>query len=179
YIPAATGLLGDRLDEQDAKEGFDLRLITYREIAQTKSRTASNYWLLGILPENFVLMNVADAAARGLVEGDMVRIISPTNPAGEWDLGNGNPVPMVGKVKAVQGIRPGVIAVSLGFGHWAYGSVPVTINGTTIPADERRGRGLHINAALRTDPHTPNTTLVDPVGGSAVFYDTLVRVEKV
>ena len=179
YIPAATGLLGDRLDEQDAENGFDLRLITYREIAQTKSRTASNYWLLGVLPENFVLMNVADAAARGLVEGDMVRIISPTNPAGEWDLGNGSTIPMVGKVKAVQGIRPGVIAVSLGFGHWAYGSVPVTINGTTIPADERRRRGLHINAALRTDPHTPNTTLVDPVGGSAVFYDTLVRVEKV
>lgn len=179
YVPAATGLLGDHLDEQDTENGFDLRLITYREIAQTKSRTASNYWLLGVLPENFVLMNVADAAARGLVEGDRVRIISPTNPAGEWDLGNGSTVPMVGKVKAVQGIRPGVIAVSLGFGHWAYGSTPVTINGTTIPADERRGRGLHINAALRTDPHTPNTTLVDPVGGSAVFYDTLVRVEKV
>ncbi len=179
YVPAGTGLLGDRLDEADAGQGFDLRLITYREIAQTKSRTASNYWLLGVLPENFVLMNAADAAARGLVEGDLVRIVSPTNRAGEWDLGNGRTVPMVGKVKAVQGIRPGVIAVSLGFGHWAYGSAPVTINGTTIPADERRGRGLHINAALRTDPHTPNTTLVDPVGGSAVFYDTMVRVEKV
>jgi anaerobic selenocysteine-containing dehydrogenase len=179
YIPAGMSLMGDLVSEQDAQDGFDLRLITYREIAQTKSRTASNYWLLGILPENFVLMNAVDAAARDLNEGDLVRIISPTNPAGEWDLGNGNTVPMIGKIKAVQGIRPGVIAVSLGFGHWAYGSVPFTINGTTIPADERRGRGLHINAALRTDPHTPNTTLVDPVGGSAVFYDTMVRVEKV
>jgi anaerobic selenocysteine-containing dehydrogenase len=179
YIPAGMSLLGDLVSEQDAQDGFDLRLITYREIAQTKSRTASNYWLLGVLPENFVLMNAADAAARSLNEGDLVRIISPTNPAGEWDLGNGRTVPMVGKVKAVQGIRPGVIAVSLGFGHWAYGSVPFTINGTTLPADERRGRGLHINAAMRTDPHTPNTTLVDPVGGSAVFYDTMVRVEKV
>lgn len=179
YIPSGMGLMGDLVSEQDAKDGFDLRLITYREIAQTKSRTASNYWLLGILPENFVLMNAADAAARGLNDGDPVRIISPTNPAGEWDLGNGNSVPMIGKIKASQGIRPGVIAVSLGFGHWSYGSVPFTIDGVTIPADERRGRGLHINAALRTDPHTPNTTLVDPVGGSAVFYDTFVRVEKV
>jgi tetrathionate reductase subunit A len=179
YLPAGMSLLGDLVSEQDAQDGFDLRLITYREIAQTKSRTSSNYWLLGVLPENFVLMNAADAAERGLNEGDLVRIISPTNPAGEWDLGNGNTVPMIGKIKAVQGIRPGVIAVSLGFGHWAYGSVPFTIDGTTIPADERRGRGLHINAALRTDPHTPNTTLVDPVGGSAVFYDTMVRVEKV
>ena len=179
YVPSGLGLLGDDLVAQDQAGGFDLRLITYREITQTKTRTASNYWLLGVLPENFVLMNAADAAARGLREGDLVRVVSSTNLAGEWDLGNGNTAPMVGKVKAVQGMRPGVIAVSLGFGHWAHGSREFTINGTTIPADERRGRGLHINAAMRTDPHTPNTTLVDPVGGSAVFYDTMVRVEKV
>ena len=178
YIPAGTSLMGEAVSEQDAQDGFDLHLITYREIAQTKSRTASNYWLLGILPENFVLMNAADAAARGLSDGDLVRVTSSTNPSGEWDLGNGNSKPMVGKLKAAQGIRPGVVAVSLGFGHWSYGSVPFTIDGTTVPADERRGRGLHINAALRTDPHTPNTTLVDPVGGSAVFYDTMVKVER-
>lgn len=179
YIPPGKSLLGEDLIESDVQAGFDLRLITYREIAQTKTRTISNYWLLGILPENFVLMNAVDAEARGLKEGDLVRVISPTNLAGEWDLGNGGVKPMVGKVKVVQGIVPGVIAVSLGFGHWAYGSRPFTIDGVTIPADERRGRGLHINAAMRTDPHTPNTTLVDPVGGSAVFYDTMVRVERV
>ncbi|XWX02465.1 molybdopterin dinucleotide binding domain-containing protein [Aggregatilineales bacterium SYSU G02658] len=179
YVPPGISLLGEPVSRQDEQNGFDLHLITYREIVQTKSRTASNYWLLGVLPENFVLMNAVDARARGLADGDVVRVISPTNLAGEWDLGNGSVVPMVGKVKVAQGIRPGVIAVSLGFGHWAYGSRPFTINGVTIPADERRGRGLHINAAMRTDPHTPNTTLVDPVGGSAVFYDTMVRVEKV
>ncbi len=178
YIPAGTTLLNGNSVEQDVQAGFDLRLITYREISQTKTRTASNYWLLGILPENFVQINALDAAARDLKEGDLVRVISPTNPTGEWDLGNGNSKPMVGKVKISQAIRPGVIAVCLGFGHWANGSRAFTINGITIPGDERRGRGLHINAAMRTDPHTPNTTLVDPVGGSAVFYDTMVRVEK-
>lgn len=179
YLPPGLSLLGEDLLAVDAADGFDLRLITYREVAQTKSRTATNYWLLGIMPENFVLMNAADAAARGLADGDLVRVISPTNPSGEWDLGNGNSKPMVGHVRVTQGIRPGVIAVSLGFGHWAYGSVPFTINGVTLPADERRGKGLHTNAAMRTDPHTPNTTLSDPVGGSAVFYDTLVKVERV
>jgi tetrathionate reductase subunit A len=179
YIPAGTSLLGEVLTEQDEQAGFDLRLITYREISQTKTRTASNYWLLGILPENFVLMNSVDAERLNLSNGDLVRVVSATNLSGEWDLGNGNTKPMIGKVKVTQGIRPGVIAVSLGFGHWAHGSAPFTVNGTTIPADERRGKGLHINAAMRTDPHTPNTTLVDPVGGSAVFYDTMVRVERV
>lgn len=179
YTSSGISLLGEPVMEQDQADGFDLQLITYREIAQTKSRTASNYWLLGVLPENFVLINAADAAARGINDGDLLRVVSPTNLAGEWDLGNGGKVPMVGKAKVVQGIRPGVIAVSLGFGHWSYGSRPVVINGQPIPADERRARGLHINAAMRTDPYTPNTTLVDPIGGSAVFYDTMVRVEKV
>jgi hypothetical protein len=31
---------------------------------------------------------------------------------------------------------------------------------------------------MRTDPVVTNTCLFDPVGGSAVFYDTLVKVEK-
>ncbi len=179
YIPPGTSLLGEEVSRADEAEGFDMHMITYREISQTKSRTSSNYWLLGVLPENFVLVSARDAQAKGLSDGDLVRVVSPTNLNGEWDLGNGNTVPMVGKVRVTQGIRPGVVAVCLGFGHWACGSSEFTIDGTTIPADTRRAKGLHINAAMRTDPHTPNTTLVDPVGGSAVFYDTMIRLEKV
>ena len=53
--------LGEPID--DEADGYDLRLITYREIMQTKSRTASNYWLLALRPENFILMHEADADA--------------------------------------------------------------------------------------------------------------------
>jgi hypothetical protein len=86
---------------------------------------------------------------------------------------------MIGKVKTTQGIRPGVMAFGLGFGHWSYGGVDFTIDGTTIKGDPRRVRGFHANAAMRVDPYLGNTTLVDPVGGSAVFYDTKVKLEKV
>ena len=176
YFPGPFDVTGQPLnDEQD---GFDLRLITYREISQTKSRTASNYWLLALLPENFVLINKRDADARGLKDGDLVRIISPTNPQGEWDFANGERKAMIGKVKTTQGIRPGVIGFSLGFGHWAYGGVDIKINDTTIPGDARRIKGIHANAAMRVDPYLGNTTLVDPVGGSAVFYDTQVKLVK-
>ncbi len=177
YFPGPYAVTGEVLN--DEADGFDLRLITHREIMQTKSRTSSNYWLLALLPENAVLMNAVDAEQRGLKDGDLVRIVSPTNPSGEWDLMNGKKVPMIGKIKTTQGIRPGVISFALGFGHFAYGGVDVTINGTTIPGDARRIRGFHANAAMRVDPYLGNTTLVDPVGGSAVFYDTFVRVEKV
>lgn len=176
YLPGPFDVQGNPLN--DEAEGYDLRLITYREIAQTKSRTASNYWLLSILPENFVLMNEDDAKARDLEDGDEVRIVSPTNTEGEWDLGNGRTKAMVGKLKTTQGIRPGVVAFSLGFGHWSYGGVDFEINGKTIEGDERRVKGIHANAAMRVDPYLGNTTLVDPVGGSAVFYDTQVKVIK-
>jgi len=177
YFPAGQSVLGEIVD--DTANGYDLNMITYKVITQTKSRTASNYWLLAVQPENTLEMHPDDAAARNLVEGDMVRVSSASNTAGEWDLANGSTVPMVGKLRTTQGIRPGVVAFGLGFGHWSYGGVDFTIDGTTIPGDARRVRGFHANAAMRVDPYLGNTTLIDPVGGSAVFYDTMVKIEKV
>ena len=162
----------------DERDGYDLRLISYREVTQTKSRTSGNYWLQAILPENAVLMNTRDAKARGLAEGDRVRIRSASNPDGAWDLGNGRTKPIVGKVKAIEGLRPGVIAFSLGHGHWAYGSGDVTVDGVLVKGDPRRGTGIHANAVMRTDPVVKNTCLSDPVGASAVFFDTQVKVTK-
>jgi anaerobic selenocysteine-containing dehydrogenase len=176
YIEPYMGFDGNVID--DAKDGYDLNLITYREISQTKSRTPSNYWLKALLPENFLLMNQADADARGLTDGDAVRITSATNPNGEWDFGNGTKQAIVGKVKTTQGMRPGVIAFALGFGHWAYGARDITINGQTIKGDPARMLGFHANAAMRIDPLIKNTTLFDPVGGSAVFYDSKVKLVK-
>ena len=176
YIEPYMGFDGKVID--DAKDGFDLKMITHREIAMTKSRTPGNYWLRALMPENNVLMNVSDATARGLKDGDVVRITSATNPNGEWDLGNGTKIAIAGKVKAVQGMRPGVISFALGFGHWAYGSTDIAINGQEIKRDSTRMQGFHANAVMRTDPLVTNTTLFDPVGGSAVFYDTQIKLIK-
>jgi anaerobic selenocysteine-containing dehydrogenase len=173
YVPAPADVLGRPVED----EGFPLRLITFREIMHTKSRTATNYWLLSLLPENSVLVSNTDARELGLADGDWVRVVSASNPDGAWPLGNGKKRPMVGKVRRLEGIRPGVAAFSLGHGHWAYGASDVEIDGDVIRGDERRGRGLHANAAMRIDPHMKNTTLGDLTGGSAVFYDTNVRLE--
>jgi len=177
YVPGPRDVLGNRLE--DEKAGYDLILITYREIFHTKSRTIADYWLLGVAPENYILINAQDAARLGLKDGDLVKVISPDNPEGVWDLGNGHKKPMIGKVKVVQGLRPGVIAFSLGHGHWAYGASDIVIDGQVIKGDPRRATGVHANAAMRVDPYLKNTCLVDPVGGSAVFYDTRVKVVKV
>jgi len=175
YIPPYRDALGRPVQD----DGFDLHLITFREISHTKSRTIADYWLLRLLPENAVLMNEQDADRLGLREGDLVRIRSASNPQGVWDLKNGRTIPMEGKVRVIQGIRPGVIAFSLGHGHWAYGASDVVVDGKVVKGDPRRATGIHANAALRVDPVLKNTCLSDLVGGSAVFYDTRVKLVKV
>lgn len=161
---------------RDEARGYDLNLITNRIILHTKSRTITNYWITGVLPENYLLMHPKDATARGLKDGALVRIMSATNPKGEWDFKNGQRRPIVGKVKVSEGIRPGVVAFPLGFGHWATGANDIVIDGRRVKGDPRRRAGFHANAVFRTDPKITNTCLTDPIGGSAVFYDTKVKV---
>jgi anaerobic selenocysteine-containing dehydrogenase len=161
---------------RDEAAGYDLHLITNRIILHTKSRTITNYWLTGVLPENYILMHPRDAEVRALKDGDRVRVLSATNPAGEWDLKNGQKIPIVGRVKTSEGIRPGVIAFPVGYGMWASGASDVVIDGRRIPGDPRRRAGIHANAVFRTDPRLTNTCLTDQVGASAVFYDTRVKV---
>ena len=177
YIDGPRDCMG-RLLEDEAK-GFDMTLITYKCITQTKSRTISNYWLDAVYPENALEISTTDAKRLGLATGDRVKVVSASNEEGVWDLGHGQKKPMIGRIKVLEGMRPGVVAFSLGHGHWAYGSQPVVIDGVTAPGDQRRGTGVHANAAMRVDPVMKNTGLVDLVGGSAVFYQTQVKLVKV
>jgi len=175
YIPAGLSSTGEEIKD----EGYDFNLITFKTITMTKARTISNYWLLAVLGEGYVLMNAGDAARLGIKDGDLVRISSASNPEGVWDVKGGKKVPMIGKAKLTQGMRPGVVAFPLGFGHWASGSSDIQIDGKVVKSDPRRAVPLHANAAMRVDPVLGNVTLSDLVGGSAVFYDSKVKVEKV
>ncbi len=165
---------------EDLSKGYDLHLITNRTVTQTKSRTTTNYWLKPIMPENGIIISRIDAKRLRLREDDLVKVVSATNTAGEWDLKNGTKKPMIGRVIITEDIRPGVISFVLGFGHWATGAYDMVINGETIDGDPQRGTGIHANAAMWTDPTLRNNTcLLDPVGGSVSFYDTKVRLVKV
>jgi anaerobic selenocysteine-containing dehydrogenase len=115
----------------------------------------------------------------GLSNGDKVLVTSKSLPDGEIDLGNGLKRRTEGTVKVIEGLRPGVVAISHHYGHWAYGSEDVVVDGKTMKGDKRRGKGLSVNALMRLDDHTKTGPLTDPVGGSAVFNDTSVKLEKV
>ncbi len=162
------------------EDEYPFHLFTFKHIYGGQSRTIGNYWAqLGVAKENYVLMNRVDAQRLGLKDGDMVKLVSKSNPDGMWRLPNSEPVPVAGKVKVIEGIRPGTVAVSWHFGHWAYGARDVVINGRVIKGDPRRATGLCPNSVMLEDPVLKNVSLTDPIGGSASFYDTRVKVVKV
>jgi anaerobic selenocysteine-containing dehydrogenase len=177
YIPVSDSL-GRSPEEAGLTRGYPLRLLSYKDITQTKSRTITNYWLLTVLPENVVQINPADAVTLGLKAGDIVRIASATNKEGVWDLRNGTMLEMRGKVKPTETIMPGTAAFTLGHGHWASGSTDMVIDGKVVKGDPKRAGGFNANAAMWLDPYLKNTCFIDPVGGSVSFYDTRIRLEK-
>ncbi|MDZ7756811.1 molybdopterin dinucleotide binding domain-containing protein [Rhodohalobacter sp.] len=169
----------DSLDRplQDVEKGYNLRLNTFKRSTMTKSRTNPAYWLLAIHPQNYILINRITANELGYKEGDMVKITSLSNPEGIWDLGEMGKKPVAGQLKVIEGVRPGGIMFTLGYGQWGNGATDMMVDGQVIKGDERRGRGIHANAVMGVDPHLKNTCLSDKVGGSAVFYDTHVKLE--
>ncbi len=169
--------LGNELN--DEAQGYPLLLSTYKEIVGGQSRTVTSPWLQNaILPENFILMNRVDAEARGLKDGDTARLVSASLPNSEFDLGDGRTYRVQGRVRVTEGIRPGVVSVSWSYGHWAYGSNTVMVDGVEIPGDARRASGLCANPVNRLDPVLGDVCLTDPIGGSASFYDTRVDVVR-
>lgn len=160
-------------------EEYPFALITFKEIFGGQSRTTGNYWAQNaLLPENFVLMNSKDARGLGLSDGDFVTLKSRTNPDGVVDLRQGHQEPVKGRVKITEGIRPGVVAASWHYGHWAYGARDVVVDGKVVKGDRRRGTGLCPNPVMLLDEHMKTVGLTDPIGGSASFYDTRVKIEK-
>ncbi len=159
---------------------YEFQLITYKESFGTNGRTPGLYWTqTSIRPENFVLINKQDADKLKLDEGEKVKLVSASLPEGAIDLGNGHMMAVEGKVKPIEGVRPGVVVVSHHYGHWAYGAGDVAIDGEKVAGDDRRGKGLNPNGAMRLDDHTKTSCLTDPIGGSASFYDTRVKLVKV
>ncbi len=160
-------------------EGYDLDLLTYKEIWGTQSRTVGNYAAqMALMPENFVYLNAKTAREMGLQDGTPVRLESP-DFGGSFEVGSGEPVVVRGRVKTVEGLRPGAVAISFHYGHWAYGARDVTIDDQLIPGEPARGKGLVPNPAMSVDRHLKDVTLTDLIAGDSAFGGTKVRLVKI
>ena len=73
-------------------------------------------------------------------------------------------------------MRAGSVTDSWSFGHWAYGSRDAIVDGILVPGDSSRLRGLNPNPVMLPDKTVKDVCLTDPIGGSASFYDTPVKL---
>jgi anaerobic selenocysteine-containing dehydrogenase len=111
-----------------------LTLVTYRESFGGQVDSTAQYWLTPSLRKHNAAWVHPDTAQEiGLKVGDEVELSA-----------GGSSLTAVAKI--TQEIRPGVVALALGYGHTAGYDGRTTIDGEAVTADERRTRG--VDAAL-------------------------------
>jgi anaerobic selenocysteine-containing dehydrogenase len=73
YVPIADTL---GRDTKALEKGYDLHLMTNRDIRMTKSRTITHPYLTEHMPENAIVLNARDAKRLGLKSGQRVKVVS-------------------------------------------------------------------------------------------------------
>ena len=158
-------LLDNPMAGQDTS--YPLTLVTYKQAWHSMARTICNPWLVSIQPENMVELNSADASARGIRTGDLVKVTSPSLTKGA-----------TGRALVTETVRPGVIAIAHSFGHWEMSSKARTVDDVESDFDETRAAGIAANPIMRLDPVKTNVSLQDKIGGSVSYSNTKVQVAK-
>ncbi|OGH61641.1 MAG: hypothetical protein A3G34_15870 [Candidatus Lindowbacteria bacterium RIFCSPLOWO2_12_FULL_62_27] len=146
--------------EHEAMKEGELHLTTFKVAFHTQSRTANCKWLTEIYHDNPMWINPKTAAARGIANGDKVRLKSPI---GE----------IVTTARVTEGIHPQVVAISMSVGHWEYG---------------RYASGKEVFPEVEGEKPTwdtfgkhPNWLIAnkaDHISGQMRWNDTVVTVEK-
>lgn len=137
-------------------------MTTFKWNVQTNARTPGLGYLAEIAHKNPAWINAKTAAAKGIKEGDLIRITS--------DIGH-----IVTKAHVTQGIHPSVVAVAhsagrRGMGKMASGQAHGFESGQYDPNQWWTDTGVHCNPIIPIQ--------ADPIGGSQAWYDTVVTVEK-
>ncbi|KJS81270.1 MAG: molybdopterin oxidoreductase [Peptococcaceae bacterium BICA1-8] len=163
---------------------YPLQLINWKASHIGTHRNISNTWLREINAENSLWMNPKDANARGIKDGDKVKVSSPNYE-------------VEALVTVTSGIKPGVVGCSFNYGHFAYGSKSITIDGiktselteyghTDWASGENnsgyakgRDTGFSFNNLQRVDESIGKACLSDWVGGGASQLDARVEVIKI
>lgn len=170
-----------------AKDSNPLALIDWKSRNLGTHRTISSAWLREVRSSNYLWMNPVDAGPRGLRTGDQIKVQSST-------------AEVIATVLVTEGIKPGVVGAAYNYGHTAYGTNTVEIDGAARPIVGKRyghtpftlgapmqeeaglalGRdsGFSTNWVHANDPSLGNTSMSDPIGGSASQLDTWVEVVK-
>jgi anaerobic selenocysteine-containing dehydrogenase len=151
------------IPEHEAMKSGEMILTTYKLATQIHSRSANCKYLTEISHDNPAWINPVTAKARGIADGDMIKVKSEY---GELEIA----------ARVTPAIVPDAVAISHHFGHWEYGRYA---SGKKAPfgqdeADSDRiwwkSSGVHPNWIIGNK--------ADPISGQLRFMDTVVTVEK-
>ena len=151
--------------EHAAMNAEGMILTTFKVPVQTHSRTQNCKWLSEIYHANPAWINPDSAAAKGIKDGDRIKVRSAI---GEIET----------EAWVTPAVVPGVIAISHHCGHWEYGRYASGKRSPTGTDDDRelkriwwKNNGVHPNWIV---PNRP-----DPVNGQQRWMDSVVSVAKV
>jgi tetrathionate reductase subunit A len=134
---------------------WPLQLVSYKSALQNSYSIGATR-LLGLHPENPVLIHPDDARRLHVKMGDLTLITTPTGS-------------LKARVMVHAGITPGVAAFEHGFGHRELGARAHRMGGTRQPQDRRLAAGVNLNEIGLIDPTRHDQSLwVDSVSGAAV-----------
>lgn len=162
------------------------QFINWKSRNMGTHRTEGNVWLREVRSENYLWINPSDAKKKGIVTGDKVLISS-------------NSTKVEGKALVTPGIKPGVVGANFSFGHFAYGSTDMKVDGKVHKAPEKyghlpfefnkplheesgyaepRGKGFSVNALSDKDGSYFEGFLADLLIGGPAQQDVFVDVQK-
>lgn len=162
WEPAKT-LLGKDVATLD--KGMNFTILTRKGALQSHSRLSSNTRIREIMPTNWAEMNMAQGMAMGLKDGDSIEVKTATGSRQCL-------------VRLREGIAKDTVSFVVGYGHKGYGGSDVEVDGKVTKGSKIRSAGINLNPIMRGEPDVAGASLLDPIGGSASFYDTKATITK-
>ncbi len=150
--------------EYEAMKAGDMILTTHKVNVHIHSRSQNCKWLTEIYHDNPGWINPETAAAKGIKEGDKIKVESEI---GEIET----------TARVTPAVVPDVIAISHHCGHWEYGRYA---SGRKAPMGRDDDAELK-RKWWKTNGEHPNWIVPnrpDPVNGQQRWMDTVVRVTK-
>jgi len=150
--------------EHEKMSADDMILTTYKVAVQTQSRSQNCKWLTEIHHYNYAWINSKTAAARGIKDGDKIKLKSS-----------------IGEITTLahvtENIHPKAIAISHHLGHWAYGRYA---SGNRAPEgrDDADDKNIFWKAPVGVHPNRIILNAPDPINGQQRWMDTVVQVSK-
>jgi len=152
--------------EHQAMKPDEVIMTTFRVNVQTLSRTQNCMWLDEIETGNPAWINPKTAAAKGIVDGDRIKISSPL---GEIEI----------TAKVTENAVPGVIALSSQGGRWEYGRYASSKKAPFAVDDDSPQEKLKWWTYDGGHPNWVIDNASEPISGQQRWMDTVVSVKKV